>query len=189
MPALNLIAPEPTHHVTCLRPMVRIKRPQGRECHDAEPWRISNGVQEFEVVAFSDGGNKHAPETVDLLRQYFHPQGRDTAVPAKLIYVHCGQKCESMMPLLPSLLHAIDYAGPCCSMRIPSNACEPEVSRQIDRFVLGQFPDQGAVVLVVDRQDRIETVGQLKPQTVHISFLESSDDIASTPPVFDRPYV
>lgn len=157
-----------------LTPKMRIKAAEGKERSDAGPWSISSGNGEYEILAFSDGGNKHAPETIELLRSYFHPSAPEMQAPAKLIYAHRGQKCESMMPLLPSLMHAIDYRGPCCSLRIPEDAHADEAHQKIEQFVSGQLPDEGFAILVVDRQNRIAPLGHLTPETVEISFPEAN---------------
>ncbi|MGJ8628482.1 MAG: hypothetical protein ACSHXB_16090 [Sulfitobacter sp.] len=189
MSVLTMPAPEVMRPATSLRPKVTIRPARGKECSDAGPWCISGGVTDYEVAAFSDDSNKHAPETVDMLRGLFHPVDHPSEIPAMLIYVHRGQKSESMMPLLPSLLHAINYRGPCCTIRIPDAATDAEAKQKIDRFIAGQLPDDGFAVLVVDRQHRIGPVGTLKADTVEISFPERSSAARAPHSISNRSYI
>jgi hypothetical protein len=124
---------------------------------------MASGIADYEVAEFADGGNRHAPETVAALRTAM--RGRV----GMLIYVHRGQKIESMMPLLPSLLFATGYRGASCAIRVGDEA---GADVRITRFVAGQVPDKGLALLVVDRQERIGPSGLLVPATVEIAVLE-----------------
>lgn len=150
-----------------LRPAVQVRGAAPDELADIAPWCHASGEASFEVIAFADGGNKHAPEVLTALRNLFaQPQP-----PVKLIYAHRGQKIESMMPLLPSLMFQLGYRGDACAMRIPPQASPARAARQINRFAAAQVPDNGTAVLVTDWQERLAPKGGLAPETVEISVL------------------
>lgn len=153
--------------VACLQPVVQLRAATGDEVRTAHPWTCVTGEARYELAIFADGGNRHAPEVVAALRGLF----KGPQPPRHLIYVHCGQKAESMMPLMPSLLFAIGHAGPSSAIRIPDSMDEPEAALRISRFAQGQVPDKGTAVLVVDRQQRIGAPGRLTPAPVEISLL------------------
>jgi hypothetical protein len=153
----------PRRSAVTLRPAVRIRPATGTERRDARPWTMASGVADYEVAEFADGGTRHAPETVAALRAAM----RGPVV--MLIYVHRGQKIESMMPLLPSLLFATGYRGASCAIRVGD---ETGADVRIRRFAAGQVPDKGLALLVVDRQERIAPPGRLVPATVEIAVLE-----------------
>jgi hypothetical protein len=149
-----------------LAPPVTIRVAGDRERARAQPWCLSSGEDSFEVVEDSDGGNTHAPEVIAALQAIFAGQPR----PSLLIFVHRGQRIDCMMPLLPSLLNAVGYRGPCCAIRIGDSSRHSVAL--IDRFVRGQLPDNGFAIIVEDRQERIGPVGSLVADRVEISFLE-----------------
>jgi hypothetical protein len=153
--------------VAHLRPAMLLRGATPNEAADIAPWCHASGENDFEVVAFADGGNKHAPEVVSVLRDLLS----HAEPPVKLIYAHRGQKIESMMPLLPSLLFALGYRGATCAMRIPPQAGPAEAALQIRRFAATQVPEDGAAVLVIDWQERLAPAGRLTPEDVEISVL------------------
>jgi hypothetical protein len=154
--------------VACLRPVVRIRAATAEEIADIALWLHASGETAFEIVAFADGGNRHAPEVIAALLDLFAQPG----APGQLVYAHRGHKVESMMPLLPSLLYGLGYSGSCCAIRLPDLASDAEATIYAKRFAAGQIPDDGTAGLVIDRQDRLAPPGRLAPATVDIMLLD-----------------
>lgn len=168
--------------VASLRPAVRVRAAGPEEIRNIVPWLHASGETAFEMVAFADGGNRHAPEVIAALRALF----AKARGPEQLIYAYRGHKVESMMPLLPSLLHGLGYSGSCCAIRLPDMATEAEGTIYAKRFAAGQIPDGGGAVLVIDRQERLASPGRLAPATVDIMLLDRAASKGASAPVTDH---
>ena len=111
-----------------IAPAVTIRAASGTQAELARPWAIMSGQSAFDVAQFRDGTAKHAPELVTHLRDLF-TQDMPQA-PSLLIFVHRGHQIECMMPLLPSLMHAISYRGPAQAIRRTEGETEASHPRE-----------------------------------------------------------
>jgi hypothetical protein len=150
-----------------LVPDVTIRPANEHELERAMPWRETRGEERFDIVEYSDGGSKHAPEVISALKELCDAEIK----PSLLIFVHRGQQADCMMPLLPSLLHSCDYRGAAGAFRADGAAEQAERAASIERFVNGQLPQGGYAVVVEDRQERIGLPGRLLAETVELSLL------------------
>lgn len=151
--------------VQVLHPAINIQAATGLQAELARPWATMSEHSDFDVVTYRDGGQKHAPEVVTALNAMCATK----APPQVLIFAHRGHQIECMMPLLPSLLNAVDYRGPAQALRMDPDACETTTLRQIKRFALGLLDIGNHALLVEDRQERIGPKGSLTANAVVLS--------------------
>lgn len=155
------------HALAVLRPRLEIRPASGAVLAAARPLAAITGRAEFEVVAYSDGGDRHAPEVVAALRAALGSAPAGTM----LVYAHRGQKAEAMMPLLPSLLFTLGHRGSATAVRLPDGAGEADAARHAERFAAGQLAPGAGAVLTVDHQERIGAPGTLGAAPVAISLI------------------
>ncbi|BCH56764.1 hypothetical protein GOZ89_24005 [Agrobacterium vitis] len=148
-----------------LMPELTIRPAKEEELGRAMAWRETRSEKRFDMVEYSDGGSKHAPEVISALKELCNCELQ----PSLLIFVHRGQQADCMMPLLPSLLYSSGYRGAAGAIRVDGATEQAERMAMIERFVHGQLLDDGYALVVEDRQERIGLPGCLIAETVELS--------------------
>ncbi len=151
-----------------LAPEVTIRPATEEELGRAMAWRETLSEERFDIVEYSNGSSKHAPEVISALKELCDSETR----PSLLIFVHCGQQVDCMMPLLPSLLYSSGYRGPVTAIRVDVATEQAERMAIIERFVHGQLSYGDYALVVEDRQERIGLPGRLKAETVKLLLLK-----------------
>jgi hypothetical protein len=144
--------------------------PRAADAAEAErlaPWFALHGQRPLavDIARYSDGGDRHAPETVAACRAILAGDGD----PPALLYRHTGVQAQPLDPLLPSLMQRLSHRGAVHALRRTKGDADQTPGPAELALAAAMIPPGGAVLLIDDLQERVAAHGALRPAPVVLS--------------------